>query len=157
LAVKLRLRRMGKIRQPIYKVVAADARAPRDGRIIEAIGLYNPKTEPATIEINEDRALYWLGVGAQPTDTVKNLLSKKGILLKKELIKQGLSENEIANKMEEFTKAKEAKIAKKLEKNAKAKETSKNEATKKAEEKAEKVEEKTENSEAEGASSDEQA
>ena len=77
MAVKLRLRRMGKKKQPIYKVVAADERSPRDGRFIEAIGLYNPITDPATIDIQEDRALYWLGVGAQPTDTVKNLLSKK--------------------------------------------------------------------------------
>jgi small subunit ribosomal protein S16 len=90
LAVKLRLRRMGKKRQPVYKVVAADVRSPRDGKFIEAIGLYNPKTEPATIEIQEDRALYWLGVGAQPTDTVKNLLSSKGILLRRELTKRGV-------------------------------------------------------------------
>jgi len=75
LAVKLRLRKMGKKKQPVYKVVAADSRSPRDGKFIEAIGLYNPKTDPATINIKEDRALYWLIVGAQPTDTVKNLLS----------------------------------------------------------------------------------
>ena len=95
MAVKLRLSRMGKKRQPVYKVVAADARSPRDGRIIEAIGLYNPKTEPATVDIKEERALYWLGVGAQPTTTVKNLLSKKGILLKRELLNKGLSEDKI--------------------------------------------------------------
>lgn len=109
MAVKLRLRRMGKKRQPIYKVVAADARAPRDGKILEAIGLYNPKTDPATIDIKEDRALYWLGVGAQPTDTVRNILSKKGVLLKKELLKQGLTENEVNAKMEDWLKLNEAK------------------------------------------------
>lgn len=103
MAVKLRLKRMGKKRQPIYKVVAADVRAPRDGKFIEAIGLYNPKTEPTTVEIDEERALYWLGVGAQPTQTVKHLLSRKGILLKKELIKQGLSEEQIIVKLEEWT------------------------------------------------------
>ena len=65
---------MGKKRQPIYKVVAADERSPRDGKFIEAIGLYNPITDPATIDIKEERALYWLGVGAQPTTTVKGLL-----------------------------------------------------------------------------------
>ncbi|MFA8342100.1 MAG: 30S ribosomal protein S16 [Rhodothermaceae bacterium] len=112
MAVKLRLRRMGKKRQPVYKVVAADVRSPRDGKFIEAIGLYNPKTEPATIEIEDERALYWLGVGAQPTDTVKNLLSKTGVLLRRELVKQGLSEEDINTKMEEFFKNKEEKNAK---------------------------------------------
>lgn len=112
MAVKLRLRRMGKKRQPVYKVVAADVRSPRDGKFIESIGLYNPKTEPATIEIEEERALYWLSVGAQPTDTVKNLLSKTGILLRRELVKQGLSEEDVNTKMEEFFKNKEEKNAK---------------------------------------------
>ena len=78
---------MGKKKQPVYKVVAADARSPRDGRFIEAIGLYNPKSNPAVIDIKEDRAIYWLGVGAQPTETVRNLLSKSGVLLKNDLIK----------------------------------------------------------------------
>ena len=122
MAVKLRLRRMGKKRQPVYKVVAADVRSPRDGKFIEAIGLYNPKTEPATVEIQEDRALYWLGVGAQPTDTVKNLLSKKGVLLRRELVKQGLSEEQIAAKMEDFYKHKadkDAKLRTELEEKAK--------------------------------------
>jgi small subunit ribosomal protein S16 len=113
LAVKLRLRRMGKKRQPIYKVVAADARSPRDGKYIEAIGSYNPKTDPATIELNEERALYWLGCGAQPTETVKNLLNKKGILLKKELLKEGLSEEAISAKLEEWGKNKDSLLEKK--------------------------------------------
>lgn len=112
MAVKLRLQRMGKTRQPVYKVVAADVRAPRDGKFIDAIGLYNPKTEPATIEIEIEKALYWLGVGAEPTATVKNLLSKKGILLQRELKKQGLSEEQINLKLAEFFKLQEAKIAK---------------------------------------------
>lgn len=98
---------MGKKRQPIYKLVAADVRSPRDGRFIESIGLYNPKTEPTTIEINEERALYWLGVGAQPTTTVKNLLSAEGILFKRELMKKGLAEDEIAQKMDEWQKERE--------------------------------------------------
>jgi small subunit ribosomal protein S16 len=101
---------MGKKKQPIYKVVAADSRAPRDGKFLEAIGLYNPLTDPATIDIKEDRALYWLGVGAQPTDTVKNLLSKKGILLKKELSKKGLPETEANSKFEAWSKLNEAKV-----------------------------------------------
>lgn len=112
MAVKLRLRRMGKKKQPVYKVVAADSRSPRDGKFLEAIGLYNPLTDPATIEIKEDRALYWLGVGAQPTDTVKSLLSKKGILLRKDLTKRGLSEDEINKQMADWAKLHEAKMAK---------------------------------------------
>jgi small subunit ribosomal protein S16 len=119
---------MGKKRQPIYKVVAADERSPRDGKFIEAIGLYNPITNPATVEIQEERALYWLGVGAQPTQTVKNLLSKKGILYKKELLGSSLKEEEIAVKLDEWSKHQESKLASKV--------------VKKAEVKAEKVEEK---------------
>ncbi len=121
MAVKLRLRRMGKKRQPIYKVVAADERSPRDGKFIEAIGLYNPITNPATVDIKEDRALYWLGVGAQPTTTVKGLLSKKGILYKKELIKSGLSEEEVIAKLDEWSKNKEAKQESKAVKKAEVK------------------------------------
>ena len=124
MAVKLRLRRMGKKKQPVYKLVAADARSPRDGKFIEAIGLYNPKTDPATVEIKEERAMYWLGVGAQPTDTVKNLLSHQGIILKHELLKQGLTEEKIAVKLDEWKKLKEANLAaaskKKTEKPKKA-------------------------------------
>lgn len=110
MAVKLRLRRVGKKKQPIYKVVAADSRSPRDGKFLEDIGLYNPLTDPSTIEIREDRALYWLNVGAQPTTTVKNLLSKKGIILKRELVKKRLSEEKIREELENWEKMNEAKI-----------------------------------------------
>ncbi|MBU0474021.1 MAG: 30S ribosomal protein S16 [Bacteroidetes bacterium] len=116
MAVKIRLRRMGKKRQPIYKVVAADERSPRDGKFIEIIGMYNPITNPATIEIKEERALYWLGVGAQPTTTVKGLLSKLGILYKRDLLSSGLKEEEITLKLEEWLKNKEAKLASKAAK-----------------------------------------
>ena len=109
MAVKLRLRRLGKKKQPIYKVVAADSRSPRDGKFIEAIGLYNPLTHPATLDLKEDRALYWLNNGAQPTDTVKNLLSQKGILLEKHLVKKGVSEEKIKEEKENFQKLREAK------------------------------------------------
>lgn len=127
MAVKLRLRRMGKKKQPIYKVVAADSRSPRDGKFIEAIGLYNPKTNPATVDIKEERALYWLGVGAQPTDTVKNLLSNQGIILKRELKKNGLSEEQISAKLDDWKKIKEANLVSSLKKKsekAKAKKAS---------------------------------
>jgi len=100
---------MGKKKQPVYKVVAADSRSPRDGKFLEAIGLYNPKSNPALVDINEQRALYWLGVGAQPTETVRSILSQQGILLKKELLKKKLSEEEIANKISDWQKLKEAK------------------------------------------------
>jgi len=136
LAVKLRLRRMGKKRQPIYKVVAADERAPRDGKFIESIGLYNPITNPATVEINSDRALYWLGVGAQPTATVKNLLSKEGILYKKELLGSGLKEEEVTLKLDEWSKNKEAKLA---SKKAKKVEVKSQKEEKKTEEKIEEI------------------
>jgi len=113
LAVKIRLKRMGKKRQPVYKIVAADVRSPRDGKFIEALGVYNPKTDPTTVNIKEDRALYWLSVGAQPTNTVKNLLSSQGILLKRNLIKQGLSEEQIEIRMSDWAKIQEAKFASK--------------------------------------------
>ncbi len=110
MAVKLRLRRMGKKKQPIYKVVAADARSPRDGKFIESIGLYNPLTDPSIVEIKEDRALYWLDKGAQPTNTVKSLLRQKGIILKRELIRKGLSEEEIKQGLENWENLHQAKI-----------------------------------------------
>lgn len=110
MAVKLRLRRIGKKKQPIYKVVAADSRSPRDGKFLEAIGIYNPLTDPSTIDIKEDRAMYWLNVGAQPTDTVKSLLSQKGIILKRELKHRGLTEEKIQEELDKWAKIKEAKV-----------------------------------------------
>ncbi len=110
MAVKLRLRRIGKKKQPIYKVVAADSRSPRDGKFLEAIGLYNPLTDPFTLDIKEDRAMYWLNVGAQPTDTVKSLLSQKGIILKRELQRRGLSQEKIQEELDNWVKLKEAKV-----------------------------------------------
>lgn len=92
MAVKLRLRRMGKKKQPIYKVVAADSRSPRDGKFLEAVGIYNPLTKPHTVDLKEERVNYWLDKGAQPTDTVKSLLSQKGINLKRDIAKRKLSE-----------------------------------------------------------------
>ena len=125
MAVKLRLRRMGKKKQPIYKLVAADSRSPRDGKFLEAVGFYNPLTNPHTLDLNEDRIMYWLNVGAQPTHTVKSLLRQKGITLKKELISKGLNEEKIKSELENWQKMKEAgskkRTDKKLSKKAKAK------------------------------------
>jgi small subunit ribosomal protein S16 len=87
--VKIRLRRMGKKKQPSYRVVVADSRAPRDGRFIESIGFYDPGTEPPTVKIKEDRALYWLSQGAQPTDTVVRLLRNTGTLDRFARLKEG--------------------------------------------------------------------
>lgn len=80
MAVKLRLKRMGSKRKPFYRIVAADSRAPRDGRFIEIIGTYNPTTNPASVVLNEELAAKWLKEGAQPSDTVRNILSKEGIM-----------------------------------------------------------------------------
>ena len=78
--VKIRLRRVGRKHKPIYRIVAADSRSPRDGKFIETIGHYNPLTDPATVDINEEKALKWLTHGAQPTDTVSSLLRNLGIM-----------------------------------------------------------------------------
>jgi small subunit ribosomal protein S16 len=80
--VRIRLMRVGAKGAPSYRVVVADSRSPRDGRIIENIGWYNPLTEPSTIQIDGDRAKYWIGVGAQPSDSVRSLLSRAGVLPK---------------------------------------------------------------------------
>jgi len=102
LAVKLRLRRMGRKKRPFYRIVAADARSPRDGRFIEEIGYYNPMTDPHVIEVKEDRALYWLSQGAIPTDTVKSLLRRKGIILRFDLMRRGLSTEKIEEEMKKW-------------------------------------------------------
>ncbi len=83
MAVKIRLKRMGMKKKPFYRVVVSDARSPRDGRFIEEIGYYDPMTKPAEIKVNNERAQYWLGVGAQPTDTVRILLKKSGAVEEK--------------------------------------------------------------------------
>ncbi len=125
MAVKLRLRRMGKKKQPIYKMVAADSRSPRNGKFLEAVGFYNPLTNPHTLELKEDRVMYWLNVGAEPTHTVKSLLRQKGLTLKKELLSKGLDEEKVKSEMENWQKMKEAgskkRTDKKLSRKAKAK------------------------------------
>ena len=82
MAVKLRLKRMGAKQKPFYRIVAADSRNSRDGKFIETVGTYNPIKMPHEVNIDEEKALYWLGNGAQPTDTVRNLLSHAGIMKK---------------------------------------------------------------------------
>jgi small subunit ribosomal protein S16 len=82
MAVKIRLYRMGAKKRPVYRIVVADSRTPRDGRFIEIIGFYNPIAEPVELSINEEKALTWLSRGAQPTDTAKRLLEKAGVMAK---------------------------------------------------------------------------
>ncbi len=79
MAVKIRLTRFGAPRKPTFRLVVTDSRAPRDGTYIENLGNYNPRTEPPTIQLNEERVLYWLSMGVQPTDTAKELLKSQGI------------------------------------------------------------------------------
>lgn len=82
MAVKIRLKRMGDKKRPTYRIVVADSRSPRDGRFIETVGTYNPLKEPSEVKIEEDAVLNWLSEGAQPSDTVRNILSKEGIMKK---------------------------------------------------------------------------
>jgi small subunit ribosomal protein S16 len=100
MATKIRLQRFGRKNYAFYQIVIADSRAPRDGKFIERIGSYNPNTNPATIDLKFDRALYWLQTGAQPTDTVRTILSREGVCLKKHLlegVKKGAFDEAAAN------------------------------------------------------------
>lgn len=112
--VKIRLSRHGRKKYAYYHIVVADSRAPRDGRYIERIGSYNPMTNPATIELNFDRALDWLQKGAQPTDTCRAILSYKGVLMKKHLLdgvrKGALTTEQAEEKFQAWFTEKEAKI-----------------------------------------------
>ncbi len=125
MAVRLRLQRRGRRKAPFYHIVAADARAPRDGRFIEKLGTYNPLTQPATIELNVDRAYDWLMKGAQPTDTVRAILRYKGVLYKKHLmlgVKKGaLTLEEAEARWNAWKAQKEARIQQHREQTAEKK------------------------------------
>lgn len=131
--VKLRLRRMGRKKAPIYKIVAADSRSRRDGKFIEAVGQYNPNVHPAKLELLEDRTMYWLKSGALPTVTVKNLLSGKGIMLKLHLTKKGADENKIAAEFSKWESMQESKLQRIHDKKMRRKEKKKKAAEKPAE------------------------
>ena len=156
MAVKIRLARRGRKKLARYDVVVADARAPRDGRLIEKIGLYNPNADPATIEINDQKAFEWVMKGAQPTDTVRAMLSYRGVMLKKHLqlgVNKGAITQEAADKKYEIWLAeKEAKIQGKVEGLTKAKADKKKAAldaeTKVKEARAEALKKKKEDAEA---------
>ena len=164
MATKIRLQRGGRKGYAVYRIVVADVRAPRDGKFIEKLGMYNPNTNPATVDLNFDRALYWVGVGAQPSDTVRSILKREGVYLMKHLMggvsKGGFDEATCqkkfddwkANKEKSFeairegeVKAKKQAIAKNLEEEKKVNEAiAKKVADKKAAEAAEKAAEEAE-------------
>ena len=125
MAVKIRLARRGRTKLARYDVVVADARSPRDGKFIEKLGTYNPLTVPASIELNDERAFYWLMNGAQPSDTVKAMLSYRGVMLKKHLqigvIKGALTQEQADQKHADWLKSKENKIQSKKDNLAKSK------------------------------------
>lgn len=125
--VKIRLQRHGRKRYAYYHIVVADSRAPRDGRFIERLGSYNPNTNPATIQLNVEKALQWLHNGAQPTDTARTILSNEGVLMKKHLlegVKKGAFDQATAEaRFEKWLNEKEAKVIAKKEKLATSKTT----------------------------------
>lgn len=118
--VKIRLARHGRKRNAYYHIVIADSRAPRDGRYIERIGAYNPNTNPATVELDFDKALDWIGKGAQPTDTARAILSYKGVMMKKHLLdgvkKGAFDEAEAEKRFAAWMQTKQEKIQAKIDK-----------------------------------------
>ena len=114
MATRIRLQRFGKKNQPFYHIVIADGRAPRDGRFIEKIGTYNPMTNPATIDMNFERALYWVEVGASPSDTVRSILKREGVMLMKHLkggiAKGAISEAAANRKFDAWKQERESKV-----------------------------------------------
>lgn len=126
MATKIRLQRFGKKGKPFFHVVVADSRSPRDGKFIERLGSYNPNTNPATIDLNFDKALDWVNKGAEPTDTCRAILSYKGVLYKKHLeggVKKGaLTEDQAEAKFAEWQASKENKIEGKKDNLTKSKE-----------------------------------
>lgn len=115
MATKIRLQRHGRKGYAFYHIVVADSRAPRDGKFIERLGSYNPNTNPATIDLNFERALYWVETGAQPTDTTRNILSREGIMMKKHLLggvkKGAFTAEEAEVKFNVWKQAKESAIS----------------------------------------------
>ncbi|MCF7824795.1 MAG: 30S ribosomal protein S16 [Candidatus Marinimicrobia bacterium] len=113
MAVKIRLKRLGKKKQPFYRIVVADSRAPRDGRSIEKLGHYNPVTEPAEFVVNEERLFHWLDEGAQPSDTIFSLLRGRGITLRYELKSRNADEATINKEMQKWELARDERHKKK--------------------------------------------
>jgi small subunit ribosomal protein S16 len=112
---------MGKKKLPIYKIVAADSRARRDGAFLEALGIYNPQTNPATVDLKEEKILRWLKNGALPTDTVRNLFSRKGLWLKWHLIRKKKDEATITLELEKWQSLQAMKLEHEIERKARRK------------------------------------
>jgi len=114
MSVKIRLAKRGRKKLPIFDIVVADSRSPRDGKFIEKLGSYNPQTHPASVVLNEEKAFAWIMKGAQPTDTTKNILSEKGVMLKKHLqvgVNKGAITQEVADQKFNDWKAKKQAAA----------------------------------------------
>ena len=128
MATKIRLQRHGRKSYAFYSIVIADVRAPRDGRFIEKIGTYNPNTNPATVDLNFERALKWVMTGAQPTDTVRNILSREGVYMKKHLLggvaKGAFGEAEAEAKFEAWKNNKQSRQSRKKPRRLKPKHAS---------------------------------
>lgn len=116
--VKLRLRRIGKKKHPIYKLVATDIRSPRGGRYLEALGNYDPHSRPITLTFKEERVFHWLKKGAQPTDTVRSLLRRNGTWLRWSLTKRGTDEAKVEALMERWKLAQDEKMRREAERKA---------------------------------------
>jgi len=116
--LKLRLQRHGKKRSPFYHIVAADSKAPRDGKFVEKVGTYNPNTNPATIDLDFERALHWLSMGAQPTDTCRAILSYKGVIFKNHLnkgvTKGAMTQEQADAKFDKWMDGKDKQVAEKV-------------------------------------------
>lgn len=141
MAVSIRLTRMGRKKKPFYRIVVMDSRKKRDGAFIDRLGIYNPLVNPAIVEINDELAMKWLNDGAIPSDTVKNLFSRKGIMLKFDMAKKGFSEEKMQEEFQKWEMQK-AERQKRLEAeaNQKAADKQKKSAVKVEETKAEKTE-----------------
>lgn len=167
---KIRLQRHGKKGKPFYWIVATDSRSKRDGKYLEKLGTYDPLTNPATVKLNVDNAVEWLQKGAQPTDTARNLLSSKGVMLKNHLLggvrKGALTEEEAEKKFNTWVEEKEAKLSERKEAHKKSQEDAKSKALEAEKEvnakreaaaKAVEAEEEAAQKEAEGAKSEAKA
>ncbi|MCK5739193.1 30S ribosomal protein S16 [bacterium] len=141
MAVSIRLTRMGRKKKPFYRIVVMDSRKKRDGKFIERLGVYNPLVNPAVVEIDDEKAMKWLNDGAIPSDTVKNLFSRKGIMLKFDMAKKGFSEEKMQEEIQKWEMQK-AERQKRLEAeaNQKAADKQKKSAVKVEEAKAEETE-----------------
>jgi small subunit ribosomal protein S16 len=143
--VKLRLRRKGRIHKPVYDIVAVDARVKRDGKFLEKIGFYDPNTTPGTVRIDSERAIYWMNVGAQPTDKIRHMLSYEGVMLARHMQFKGKTEEEIRDAVEKHkevanarhTRRKDLRVKRKADKIQAVKDAEEAEKAKEAEAKAE--------------------